>query len=133
MPMSFSSDVKAELAEYIAEARHCLFAELSAMLSMSARVRKRKEGYEIQVNKGSVTGRFGRTFCEVANELLNHNLVSVIASDAHGTMARTCEMRDAYKVLARAYDERYLNILFDENPRRICSNLETVRMPIKSF
>ena len=47
MPMSFSSDVKAELAEYIAEARHCLIAELSAMLSMSARVRKRKEGYEI--------------------------------------------------------------------------------------
>lgn len=32
MPMSFSSDVKAELAEYIAEARHCLIAELSAML-----------------------------------------------------------------------------------------------------
>ena len=28
MPMSFSSDVKAELAEYIAEARHCLIAEL---------------------------------------------------------------------------------------------------------
>lgn len=41
--MSFSSDVKAELAEYIAEARHCLIAELSAMLSMSARVRKRKK------------------------------------------------------------------------------------------
>ena len=47
VPMSFSSDVKVELAEYITEARHCLIAELSAMLSMSAKVRKRKDGFEI--------------------------------------------------------------------------------------
>ena len=47
VPMSFSSDVKAELAEYITEARHCLIAELSAMLSMSAKIRKKTGGYEI--------------------------------------------------------------------------------------
>lgn len=47
MPMSFSSDVKQELAEYMTQARHCLIAELSAMISMSAKIRKKKDGYEI--------------------------------------------------------------------------------------
>lgn len=45
--MSFSSEVKEELAGYTVEARHCLIAELSAMLSMSARVNKTEAGYEI--------------------------------------------------------------------------------------
>ena len=52
--MSFSSDVKMELAEYLEEARHCLIAELSAMLSMSAKIRKTKEGYEITASTENV-------------------------------------------------------------------------------
>lgn len=47
VPMSFSGEVKEELAEYTVEARHCLIAELSAMLSMSSRVRKDADGYSI--------------------------------------------------------------------------------------
>lgn len=47
VPMSFSGEVKEELAEYTVEARHCLIAELSAMLSMSSRVRKEVDGYSI--------------------------------------------------------------------------------------
>ena len=45
--MSFSSEVKEELAEYTVEARHCLIAELAAMLSMSARVMKKDDGYSV--------------------------------------------------------------------------------------
>ena len=44
VPMSFSGEVKEELAEYTVEARHCLIAELSAMLSMSSRVKKKGDG-----------------------------------------------------------------------------------------
>lgn len=43
--MSFSSDVKDELAEYSAAARHCLIAELSALISMGGRVTKDQEGH----------------------------------------------------------------------------------------
>ena len=47
MPMSFSSEVKEELAEYTVEPRHCLIAELSAMICMSARVVRKRKGYGI--------------------------------------------------------------------------------------
>lgn len=47
--MSFSSDVKDELAEYSAGARHCQIAELSALISMGGRVTKdQEEHYQIR-------------------------------------------------------------------------------------
>ena len=36
--MSFSSDVKAELAEAYSSARHCQIAEIAAMLSMDGQI-----------------------------------------------------------------------------------------------
>lgn len=65
--------------------------------------RWRQEGYEIQVNKGSFMGRFGRRAQETAYELLNHNLVSAIASDAHSPLQRTTCMADAYNDLLKDY------------------------------
>ena len=47
MPMSFSGEVKEELAEYTVESRHCLIAELSAMICMGAKVYQNQDGYEI--------------------------------------------------------------------------------------
>ncbi len=47
MPMSFSGEVKEELAEYTVEPRHCLIAELSAMICMGARVIKNRDGYGV--------------------------------------------------------------------------------------
>lgn len=54
MPMSFSGEVKEELAEYTVEARHCLIAELSAMLSMGSRVKKEGGGYIIVFNTENI-------------------------------------------------------------------------------
>lgn len=54
VPMSFSGEVKEELAEYTVEARHCLIAELSAMLSMSSRVKKKGDGYCIVFNTENI-------------------------------------------------------------------------------
>ncbi len=54
VPMSFSGEVKEELAEYTVEARHCLIAELSAMLSMGSRVKKEGGGYIIVFNTENI-------------------------------------------------------------------------------
>lgn len=43
--MSFSSDVKEELAKHIGSARHCQLAELAAMLSFSGQYGRNGEGY----------------------------------------------------------------------------------------
>lgn len=47
--MSFSSDVKDELAEVNSTARHCQIAELAAMLSMDGQVLEREQGQKAVV------------------------------------------------------------------------------------
>lgn len=86
-----------------------------------------RKGYGVQINKGSFAGRFGRAAQRAAYELLDHNLVSAVASDAHGTYARTPWMRDVWQELLEEYPADYLRVLFDENPERICRNLDLVR------
>ena len=92
-----------------------------------------KKGYVIQCNKGSFTGRFGDRCAIAAYKLLSHNLVSVIASDAHGHQKRSPYMMDAYEELMEDYEVSYLDILFEENPGRICRDEPVVRMEIKPF
>lgn len=82
----------------------------------------RKKGYPIQINKGSFQGKFGRSAAETAYLLMNHHLVSVVASDAHSPHVRTPYMRDVYEELLMEYPESYLDMVFKENPRRICQN-----------
>lgn len=84
--------------------------------------RWRKKGYPIQINKGSFQGRFGRSAAETAHLLLEHNLVSVVASDAHSPHMRTPYMANVYEELLMYYPENYIDMLFKENPRRICQN-----------
>lgn len=93
----------------------------------------RKRGCLIQVNKGSFLGKFGRRARKAAYEFMDHNLVSVIASDAHSPLQRTPYLMDAYAELRGEYPEEYLNILFEENPWRICENKPTIRFQMRSF
>lgn len=82
----------------------------------------RTKGYPTQINKGSVRGKFGTRAMETAFLLLDHNLVSVVASDAHRPRFRTTNMTKAYQELLENYPEQYVELLFNENPRRICQN-----------
>lgn len=92
-----------------------------------------KKGYSIQVNKGSFMGRFGRRARAAAYRFMDHNLVTAIASDAHSPYQRTPHMLETYEELLTEYPEDYLKVLFDENPRRICENMPTVRFELISF
>ena len=89
--------------------------------------RWKRRGYEIQVNKGSFLGKFGRGAQKTAFELLNHNLVTVIASDAHSPYQRTPWMQDVYQALLEDYPPDYLDVLFTANPGRICMGQEVIR------
>lgn len=82
----------------------------------------RKKGYVIQVNKGSFPGRFGRRAQETVYQLLNHNLVSVVASDAHSAQYRTPYLLETYDMLREECSREYREVLFYRNPARICSN-----------
>lgn len=87
----------------------------------------KKKGYEIQINKGSFLGKFGEHARQTAFELLNHNLVTAIASDAHSPVQRTTCMADAYDYLSEEYPAEYLDTLFWTNPQRICNGLKPIQ------
>ena len=93
----------------------------------------KQKGYSIQVNKGSFQGRFGRKAEYVAHKLLQHNLITVIASDAHSPYRRTPYMQNVYDELAFSYEDDYLKILFEENPKRILLNKPLIRLKEHSF
>ena len=78
-----------------------------------------QEGMGIQINKGSLFGRFGRDEYRCANNLLRNGLVSCIASDAHGIDSRTTDMSDAFEFVSMEYSEELADLLLEENPRRI--------------
>lgn len=82
----------------------------------------KNRGVVIQVNKGSLTGRFGRFSYNAAHSMMQRRLVDVIASDCHSPHYRTPVMMDVYDSLQKKYSKEYLELLFNENPRRICSN-----------
>ena len=76
-------------------------------------------GCRIQINKGSIFGRFGGRCKGCADLLLDHGLVTAVASDAHGINARTPWLRDGYEELERRYGSRAPELLLEENPRHI--------------
>lgn len=82
----------------------------------------RKRGYVIQVNKGSFLGRFGSRAEECAYRLLRHNLVSIVASDAHSSHMRTPHMKDEYEHLCDMYSQKTVDFLFKKNPGQILKN-----------
>lgn len=83
-----------------------------------------ENGCALQVNKGSLLGAFGSKVKEISRSLLAHNLVHVIASDAHSSESRNPSMGNIYRFLDEMVSERYRDVLLWDNPSRILSGKE---------
>ncbi len=81
-------------------------------------------GYALQLNKGSILGRFGPEVRETAELLLRHGLAACVASDAHRPYERSTHMREVWDVLSRDFGEDYARLLLEENPARILGGRE---------
>jgi protein-tyrosine phosphatase len=79
-------------------------------------------GFVIQVNKGSFTGRFGEAERRAAYILLENDLAAAVASDAHSPQMRTPWMEDVQALLSREFSPEYARLLLLENPARILKN-----------
>ena len=86
-----------------------------------------REGVLTQVNKGSFLGDFGRREERTAVTLLDHNLITCLASDSHGTKWRSTDMRDAYRYMRTKVYEELTDRLFVQNPHRILSGKRVTR------
>lgn len=80
-----------------------------------------EKGVIIQVNKGSLLGRFGRGPHMAADWILRHGLAHIVASDAHGTERRTPDMTEVFDCISSNYSERYAEVLLSENPGLIAA------------
>lgn len=91
----------------------------------------RKKGYVIQVNKASFQGKFGYEEAMTAHRLLQHNLVSLVASDAHSPRMRTPVLNQTYEELLTQYPDKdkILRVLFSDNPNRLCENKPILKIP----
>lgn len=85
-------------------------------------------GYMLQLNKGSLLGRFGSRAELAANEILGRGLAHLIASDAHGCRTRTTRMDELAQWVEERCDRHYARILLEENPRRVLEGLTPVGM-----
>lgn len=91
------------------------------------------QGSVIQVNKGSLLGAYGKKEKEMALSLLAHNLIHVVASDAHSPKQRTPKMGNIVRFLENAVSPKYGELLLNENPRRIISGEEAAGFPPKPY
>lgn len=76
----------------------------------------------IQVNAGSIMGDLGFTVKRFARRLLAHELVSFVATDAHGVNHRPPRLRECYQTVCMLCGEEYAARLFCDNPNSIIEN-----------
>lgn len=79
-------------------------------------------GVHLQINKGSLSGFFGRESFRLAETMLEHDLASFVASDAHRADQRTPVLLDTYRWIASHYSEHLADRLLRRNPERVLRN-----------
>lgn len=81
-----------------------------------------KMGCLMQVNRGSLLGRFGRNVQAMAVELVERGFATVVASDAHGYRSRTPWMGDVRRMLTGEITALCAQVLLRDNPEKILKN-----------
>lgn len=76
-------------------------------------------GCLMQINRGSLLGRFGPGAQELAVELVDRKFAAVVASDSHSPHTRTPWMQDVQKMLSQEFSPACARKLLRENPVKI--------------
>lgn len=83
-----------------------------------------RRGYGLQLNRGSLLGRFGEQAELTAVKLIKHGLAACVASDAHGAGRRTTYLKDVRSAIAEDFGEEYAGLLLERNPARLLAGRE---------
>ena len=85
-------------------------------------------GCLLQLNTGSLTGRFGPVCQDLAFSLVDRGFASAVASDAHGFDRRRPRLDRAWELLAHSFSPTAAAVLLEENPKKILKN-ESIQTP----
>lgn len=81
-----------------------------------------KMGCLLQINRGSLLGRFGPGAQRMAAELVERGFVTAVATDAHSPRVRTPWMKDTQTLLSQEYSPQLARNLLLQNPQHILRN-----------
>ena len=79
-----------------------------------------------QITAQSLTGRFGSRAQRLSRRLLEHNLVHVIASDAHDLESRPPRLSECFDLIKKEYGETLADELFRKHPQAILEGNDVV-------
>lgn len=82
------------------------------------------KGALLQMNKGSILGRYGISAKETVLDLLDKQYISFIGSDAHHPKKRSSLMYEAYQYMREYYDKAYVKDIFFNNPKHMLKNID---------
>ncbi|MBC8184224.1 hypothetical protein H8E88_24280 [candidate division KSB1 bacterium] len=75
-----------------------------------------QRGSLMQINQGSLLGRFGERAKTLAFKMIENNLAHFIASDGHKKDTRTVTLIECYHLITEKYGKHIAHRLFYENP-----------------
>lgn len=133
-PFSASEEGNTQILESVAQAGYCPVIAHPERYECVCRdpgcLRPWLEmGCLLQVNRGSLLGRFGSAVQDVALYLVERGLACAVASDAHSTWRRTPWLEDVYSMLEDRFSSEAARLLLWENPHRILQNQQTLPVP----
>lgn len=86
-------------------------------------IKLKEAGALLQVNSSSITEKDGWfSSKELIEQMIEEELIDIIASDIHGINYRYHSVKIAYDYLKDKISEKYLNKLIYENPKKIIAN-----------
>lgn len=87
----------------------------------------RRMGAALQVNAGSLLGRYGKPASALAWGLVEHGLASYLSSDYHAR--GRCPVAECRAELERRGGEHQARLLMEENPRRMLEGAPPLSVP----
>lgn len=87
----------------------------------------RRMGAALQVNAGSLLGRYGKTASMLAWGLVEHGLAAYLGSDYHAR--GRCAVAECRAELERRGGEHHARLLLEENPRRMLEGEPPLPVP----
>lgn len=77
-----------------------------------------QRGALMQINEGSLRGRYGEMAKLLAFKMIENNLAHFVASDGHKPNSRTVTLAETYAIITEKYGQPLADLLFYSNPIR---------------
>jgi protein-tyrosine phosphatase len=87
-----------------------------------------QRGALMQMNAGSLTGKYGGNVKELAAALMNSRLIHFVGSDGHNTTRRSMHMGETYRIVQETWGEKTARQIFYDNPRKMLAG-EDLHVP----